>query len=660
MTPEQIIALVSALTTGEPKTDGFDTVLSAIERPEYQMEIAPCARPVAPAEIEGETVICGTLDVPEDHANPDGRKITLSWIVYKAHSLSPAPDPVIYLHGGPGGGTVRTVAAVSHFFDHLRQRRDIISFDQRGVDASAPEMDCFGTIADNLDASVRTFAGEAVPDLPVTFASSCVEEIASRGVDIQMINTTQNALDVGALMEALGYAEYNLYGVSYGTKLTLEALRQELPGIRSVVLDGVAPPQVQLYDTLITPHADAIVNTFAPCERDAICSEAYPDITARFFALLDRMSEEPVDVLGKPFTGDDLFSYIDNRNSRRSQNPNRLSTYLPLMVTQLEEGDTTLLGQIIGGQLPPQMTPETLVAQAAAAGIGGDKLSLIQAAATAARVIELNGIMAQSAIGQLESDLAADAAALELAELFDDKMEAAIVALPTREDRLAVGKDYLNLRFDQPEANRLTGLVEDHFTGATAEQLRTLVQAMTEADLARVFELIGLDNQALEDAVEHEFEAMVYACQEDFVDGHNSEQGYLEETGSLPFGPIFIESAIDGVPPFFAVCAEVFKPIPREDWLEPVMSDERVLLMNGEIDVQTSYSWGAIAAETLGNSLNLVFPESGHGTILFSQCARDITEAFIEYPDGALDTSCITDLRAPVMLPDGTLHPLPL
>ena len=660
MTAEEIIALVASLLAGEPDTTSFPDLTDGSADPAYVMQIVPCARPVAPAEIEGKTVICGTLNVPEDHAAPDGRKISLNWIVYKAHSLSPAPDPVIYLHGGPGGGTVRTVAAVSQFFDHLRQRRDIISFDQRGVDASAPEMDCFGTIAENLDASVRSFAGESVPDLPVIFAAACVEEIASRGVDISKMNTTQNALDVGAVMKALGYPEYNIYGVSYGTKLTLEVLRQGVPGIRSVVLDGVAPPQVHLYDTLITPHSEAIVNTFAPCERDPVCSETFPDITARYFALMAQLAEEPIDVLGQSFGGENLFLLLDARNKARSQNPNKISTYMPLMVQQLEQGDTTILGQILSGQVPPRVTPDTLVAQARAAGLSVDEQALVNAATTAAKVIDINVALARETIRQLESDIAADKADVGLAELFDDALDAAIRGLATRNDRLAVGSDYLDLRFAEPSAPRLINLIVHHFDGAEASQLTALVQAMDDADLARVFELIGLDNQSLEDAVEGEFEAMLYACQEDFVDGYNSIEGYRKETLSLPLGQAFGEKIVEDVPPFFTICDEVFTAVPREDWLEPVVSDQRVLLMNGEIDVQTSYSWGGIAAKTLSNSQNLVFPESGHGTILFSQCARDITAAYIEDPDGRLDISCIEDLRPPVMLPDGTMHPLPL
>ncbi|WP_068111063.1 alpha/beta fold hydrolase [Tropicimonas marinistellae] len=660
MTPDQIFALVAALIAGEPETSNFPNLTDGSADSSYALEIAPCARPVAPAEIEGETVICGTLEVPEDHEVPGGRKMNLSWIVYKSHSLAPAPDPVIYLHGGPGGGAVRSVAAVSGFFDHLRQRRDLITFDQRGVDASAPDMDCFNTVADSLGDAVDSLGGKEVPELQLEFVRGCVEEIQSRGIDITKMNTTQNALDVGALMSALGYPEYNIYGVSYGTKLTLEALRQKVPNIRAVILDGVAPPQVHLYDQLITPHTLAIENTFAPCEADPTCSEAFPGITDRYFALMEELVENPLEVAGDPFGAMELLGVLDDRNKRRSQNPAKLSTYAPLMVSQLEEGDTTILSQILSGQLPPSRTAETLLAQAQAAGLSGDEMTLVNAALTAAKTIDVNTNMARGAITQLESDIADDTANVGLAEYFDDALEAAIKALPDREARIAVGGDYLRLRFAEPDAQGLLGLIAAHFSGEPANRLSTLALAMDMADLVRVYALIGEDNQALEDAVEGEFEAMVYACQEDFVDGFNSEAGLTAENARLPFGPKMQEILKAEIPVFFEACKEVFTPVPRENWLEPVESDLPVLAMNGEIDTQTAYSWGAIATETLSNGQNLVLPESGHGTILFSQCARDITEAFIENPDGKLDTSCIADLRPPVMLPDGTLHPLPL
>ena len=109
----------------------------------------------------------------------------------------------------------------------------------------------------------------------------------------------------------------------------------------------------------------------------------------------------------------------------------------------------------------------------------------------------------------------------------------------------------------------------------------------------------------------------------------------------------------------FINACEMFEKYPRENWTVPVSTDLPVLSMNGELDRNTATLWGQTAIENFSNAQYVQVPESGHGTILFSQCARDITAAFIDDPEGELDTSCVEDLRAPVMLPDGTMHPLP-
>ena len=80
------------------------------------------------------------------------------------------------------------------------------------------------------------------------------------------------------------------------------------------------------------------------------------------------------------------------------------------------------------------------------------------------------------------------------------------------------------------------------------------------------------------------------------------------------------------------------------------------MVFSGEIDTQTASSWGPLVAETLSNSRAIVFPEAGHGALLFSKCARDVGEAFLENPEAEIDTSCVADLRLPYLMPDGTLR----
>jgi pimeloyl-ACP methyl ester carboxylesterase len=55
-----------------------------------------------------------------------------------------------------------------------------------------------------------------------------------------------------------GYGDYDIYGISYGTKLALEVMRSAPEGVRSVVIDGVFPPNARAYDTNILPVQEGL------------------------------------------------------------------------------------------------------------------------------------------------------------------------------------------------------------------------------------------------------------------------------------------------------------------------------------------------------------------------------------------------------------------
>jgi carboxypeptidase C (cathepsin A) len=91
----------------------------------YPTTEIPCPYPAAlVGEVYGETYTCGFLTVPENYDQPNGRQIELSYAVFYSQSLSPAPDPVIYLHGGPGGGSLIGLDDLSNRFAAQRRIRD--------------------------------------------------------------------------------------------------------------------------------------------------------------------------------------------------------------------------------------------------------------------------------------------------------------------------------------------------------------------------------------------------------------------------------------------------------------------------------------------------------------------------------------------------------
>src|ERR1700759_4026353 len=99
----------------------------------------------------GDKIECYTLVVLENRAKPKGPEVRLKVAILKARRPL-APDPVIYLAGGPGDAPL---VASSSGADPLaegdwwndtsviRKRRDVIIISQRGAGGSPPNLDCF-------------------------------------------------------------------------------------------------------------------------------------------------------------------------------------------------------------------------------------------------------------------------------------------------------------------------------------------------------------------------------------------------------------------------------------------------------------------------------------------------------------------------------------
>lgn len=656
MTPDKIMAFVLALTNPQPTETLFPVISAGGADPRYPVVAAECPRPLAPFEIEGRTVSCGKISVPEDHAKPNGRRIDLAFMIFKSHSLSPAPDAVVHLHGGPGVGIVTRTSVTSNFFEHLRARRDIVAFDQRGVDQSAAAQSrCFSTLAADPEALVK--ATQGIGDrvaLTRKMTRECLDEIAASGADISKINTWQNAQDVSAVMHTLGYPTYNIYGISYGTKLGQEVMRSASDGLRSVVLDSVAPVQVPIYDTIALPHAESIQGIFDSCAADPKCADAYPNLKERFWALYAKLETEPVKTPEGTINADALYTFVDNRNNWKLQLQG-LTGFVPKVIAELEAGDATTITGLMTEKIPLHPTPESAIS-----GLNGldlDAMAFAETALRLAMVGKANDKMVETALARLEADRDAAVSGTGLVDEFEAALKAAALEMPDQPARVGFAADYLRLRAGDPTRAALSAMLSRQFTGETQSRLETLSRMMDESQIAQVFARISADNSALDKVPLEGFQTDMFACQEDM--DINSPAGVAAVSARLQseFGwPKSVTDVYESVvnATFFDMCKE-FKPQPRAGFHDPVTAAIPTLVMQGAFDTQTAPSWGAMMVSTLPKGRLVFFPESGHGTLAFSQCAKDIGAAFLENPEAPFDAACAAKLTPAFLLPDGTM-----
>ena len=237
---------------------------------------------------------CGTLQRPLDPADPDSPPIELRVAVVPALNLSPETDPVVPIAGGPGQGTVEFYAMTRGAFEPLRRNRDILLVDQRGTGESA-RLDC------PIDDDAIIFESEFDLEDTVDFISECLEQLPH---DPRFFTTSVAVTDLEAVREALGYSALNLYGVSYGSRVAQHFARRYPDSTRTVVIDGVVPPQLSLGPEIATESQKAVDNILARCSEDPACNERFPDLAAVFARIVAELREAPVEVaVPHPNTG---------------------------------------------------------------------------------------------------------------------------------------------------------------------------------------------------------------------------------------------------------------------------------------------------------------------------------------------------------------------
>jgi len=242
---------------------------------------------------------CGELEVPEDRSKPQGRKIKIFVAILPANTLSPKADPFVILAGGPGQGASHLGPFAARLTE-LRRTRDVVLIDQRGTGRSSPlDCDAFKDLEDEiLDAD------------PVPRAAACAHQLQERGIDLAQYTTTSFIADLEAMRNALGYAQMNLWGGSYGSRVAQEYLRRFPDRVRTVILDGVAPPAMTISLDVWRTRAAALATVWQACAQSAECQRAHPDPGATLTRLGKSLANAGRDV--------DL---IDPRTGRRKTIP---------------------------------------------------------------------------------------------------------------------------------------------------------------------------------------------------------------------------------------------------------------------------------------------------------------------------------------------------
>ena len=323
----------------------------------------PTPEPVfapAPCQFEvpaGQSVECGYLTVPEDRGGPGESTLRLHVAKFKAMTDNPAPDPVVYLEGGPGGSALRAMPfGFRVLVEPYLEKRDFIIFDQRGTGFSQPALDCPENTELTYELLGQHLSFEDEAAMLIEAISRCRERLLEEGVNLSVYTSTESAADLRDLRLTLGYDRWNLLGISYGTKLALTAMRDSPEGIRSVILDSSYPLDVDAYTTFLSRADRAFRVLFDNCIAHPACNEAYPQLESTFFQLVEDLNQEPVTFpITHPITGETYDFLLDGDGLVeflfRSLYRTSLLRFLPDIILFARDGNYNTLSSLQGSFL---------------------------------------------------------------------------------------------------------------------------------------------------------------------------------------------------------------------------------------------------------------------------------------------------------------------
>jgi pimeloyl-ACP methyl ester carboxylesterase len=329
---------------------GAPSRLSSNELDVPRFEAGPC-----PFSHPSEVMIeCGYLVVRENRYLQHSPTIRLAVAIIRSHSNDPAPDPVVFLTGGPGQSAFELASLWFH--SPFLGQRDFILFEQRGTRYSEPWLNC-----PEIDAALlNSFTTASSPAEEVareaSAARACRDRLQSQRIDLSAYNSRASAADLEELRQVLGYEQWNLYAISYGTRLALTVMRDYPVGLRSVILDSVYLPQASFYEEFTPKAMQTFDALFAACASDVDCQAAYPDLERTFYDTVARMNDDPIPLsvhippYNLTLTGDDWAAMLFDVCYESQALP-----FVPWLIYQVHEGNYDVLPPLVE-QIFPVLT----------------------------------------------------------------------------------------------------------------------------------------------------------------------------------------------------------------------------------------------------------------------------------------------------------------
>jgi class 3 adenylate cyclase len=279
------------VTRDDPSTT--HAAAAGVPTPDYPVRYVPTSTCPAGIRAVADDATCGKLIVPQDRADPKGKKVEL--LVSQAPARVPS-------HAAPS----IDVCACENLGNSLtREHAALVHLARRGYEGSDPRLDCPDF------AATRAPANAARSDDPAEIAKGteafrhCWQQLRSRGIEPSQYNDATAARDVLDLMSALKIerADFTAFGETDAE--VLEVMRRAPGAVRSITLENPAPPGSTHFSAPVTDLSGAFGRFAHLCSRDPDCRRVTPDLQAAWRSAHDALDRTPPTLTVANPLGDD-------------------------------------------------------------------------------------------------------------------------------------------------------------------------------------------------------------------------------------------------------------------------------------------------------------------------------------------------------------------
>lgn len=290
----------------------------------------------------------GYLNVPETWESSNGKKIKIAVAILKNTSNIKNTNAVVFIQGGPGAGGIDNIWS---WIDHpLRKNNDIILFDVRGTGYSEPRLS--KNLGEKFLAILAKNQSRAEDEKQKTSAvMSMKQELLNKKYDIDSYNSLSTAQDLHALKSVLGYKNWNVYGVSYGTYIAQVYADAYPQDIKTVLLDSPVYDISTYYVNNTSNYMNSLHKVFEICKNDKQINAQYPNLEQTYYNVIADLEKRPLTVdVDKSIipTGKFTYNAEDFKVAIQQALYNKqLVEVIPLLIYQFHKREEAPLGNLV-------------------------------------------------------------------------------------------------------------------------------------------------------------------------------------------------------------------------------------------------------------------------------------------------------------------------